>query len=348
MNGQDHPTFCDHTVRAHKLCLQLNDVMMLINSSHDIDEILQEVVQASCETLGCESVQIAMREGDNWVIRYVSNLPVDLIGRSFTDEDLPHAALAMTTGRPVAIDDALNDARTNTEMMKSLGIKSVLVLPLMEKDAVIGTLLYGYHSRAVSFTDTETDYAERMATGVAIALQSARFYLDLAESKRLSDVLNEIDTVLYSTNDNDAIMNKMLQLATDVIGAETAVIFSKDGDRWTVRYEYKLPVSLVGQNFSNTEVMHTAVTAVTKRSLVVQDALNSPDIDQKFVEMLGIRSLLDFPLILKGEVIGDLALGSRRGPILVGLRSTALLFLRRLISYRPPPSQISDSFALRN
>lgn len=325
-------------VRAHKLCLQLNDIMMLINSSHDIDEILHEVVQASCKTLGCESARIAMREGDNWVIRYVSNLPNDLIGRSFTDEDLPHAALAMTTRMPVAIDDALNDDRTNAEMMKSLGIKSVMVLPLVEKDAVIGTLLFGYHSRAVSFTDAETDYAERMATGVAIALQSARLYQDLAESKRLSDALNEIDTVLYSTNDYDAIMNKMLQLATEVIGAETAVIFSKDGDRWTVRYEYKLPVSLVGQTFSNTEVMHTAVTAETKRSLVVQDALNCPEIDQKFVEMLGIRSLLDFPLILKGEVVGDLTFHYHSSPVPFNERQVE--FVRKL--------QISISLALEN
>jgi len=338
MNGQDNPTFCDHMVRAHKLCLELNDIMMLINSSHDTDEILHEVVKASCKALGCESARIAMREGDNWIIRYVSNLPDDLIGRSFTDEDLPHAALAMTTGRPVAIDDAFNDERTNAEMMKSLGIVSVLVLPLTEKDLVIGTLLYGYHSRAVTFTDAEIDYARRMATGVAIALQSARLYQDLSESKRLGEALNNIDTVLFSTRDSYVMMNRMLQLATEAIGAETAVIFSREGDRWVVRHEYKLPVSLLGQSFSNTEVMHTAITAVTKRSLVVHDALNSPDIDQKFVEMLGIRSLLDFPLIVKGEVIGDLTFHYHSSPVPFNERQVE--FVRKL--------QISISLALEN
>jgi PAS domain S-box-containing protein len=338
MNGHVPLPSCDHILKAHKLCLQLNDIMMLINSSHDIDEILHEIVQASCEALGCESSRIALREGDDWVIRYVNHLPDDLLGRSFTDHDLPHAALAMTTKKPVAIDDAFHDDRTNTEMMVSLDIKSLLVLPLMNNDKVIGTLLYGYHSRAISFTDTEIDYAERMATGVAIALQSAGLYQDLAESNRLSDALNEIDTVLHSTNDYDAIMNKMLQLATDVIGAESAVIFSKDDDRWTVRYEYLLPVSLIGQNFSNTEVMHTAVTAQTKRSLVVQDALNSPEIDQKFVEMLGIRSLLDFPLILKGVVIGDLTFHYHSSPVPFNERQ--IEFVRKL--------QISISLALEN
>jgi len=338
MNEQNRGPRYNYVVRAHQLCLELNDIIMLINSSHDIDEILHEVVEESSKSLGCESARIAMREGDNWVIRYVSNLPAALLGQSFTDKELPHAALAMRTGKPVAIDDAFHDGRTNTEMMKSLGMRSVMVLPLLEKNVVTGTLSYGYHTRAVSFSEVEIDYAERIATGVALALQDAHLYQELEESKRLGDALNEIETVLYSSHDYDYTMNKMLQLSTDVIGAETGVIFSKDGDRWRVRYEYKLPVSLLGQSFSNTEVMHTAVTAETKRSLVVQDALHSPAIDQKFVEMLGIRSLLDFPLIVKGEVIGDLTFHYHSSPVPFNERQVE--FVRKL--------QISISLALEN
>lgn len=337
MNEQVPPN-CDYTIRDHQLCMDLNNIMMLINSSHDVDEILHKVMEESCKALDCESARIAMREGENWVIRYVNNLPDDLIGQAFTDEELPHAALAMTTRKPVAIDDALHDDRTNTGMMASFGIKSVLVLPLVDKDVVTGTLLFGYHSRSISFTDAETDYAGGMAIGLAIALQNARLYQDLEESKRLGDALNEIDNVLYSTQDYAVIMNKLLQLSTDVIGAESAVIFSKEGDRWMVRSEYKLPLAVFGQTFSNTEVIHTAITAGTKRSLVVQNVFNSPEIDQKFVEMFGIRSLLDFPLIVRGEVIGDLTFHYHSSPVPFNERQVE--FARKL--------QISITLALEN
>jgi signal transduction histidine kinase/GAF domain-containing protein len=338
MNEQGEFSSRDNVIRAHQLCTDIVNVMMLINSSHDVEEIFHGIVEKSYKAIGSDSARIAMREGDKWLIKYVNKLPDDLIGRSFTDEDLSHAALAMTTKKAVAIDDAFHDDRTNNGMMESLGIKSVLVLPLIEKNVVIGTLLFGYHSSAVSFTDTEIDYAEIMAMGVTIALENARLYQDLEESKRLGDALNAIDTVLYSTQDYDAIMNSMLQLATEAIGAETAVIFSKEGERWTVRYEYKLPVSLLGQNFSNTEVRHMAITAETKRSFVAQDVVNNPDIDQKFVEMLGIRSLLDFPLILKGEVIGDLTFHYHSSPVPFNERQ--IDFARKL--------QISISLALEN
>lgn len=338
MNDQKQFSNGDDAVRAHQLCLDLNDILMLINSIHNIDEILHEVVEESSKALGCESARIAMREGDNWVIRYVSKLPVELIGQSYTDEELPHAALAMKTKKPVAIDDAFHDDRTNKEMMKSLGMKSVMVLPLIEKDVVTGTLSYGYHTRDTSFSDTEIDYANRIATGVALALQNAHLFKDLGESKLLSDALNEIDTVLFSMKDYDEIMNRMLQLATDVIGAESAVIFSKEGNRWIVHYTYKLPASLIGLSFSSTEVIHTGITEKTKRSLVVQDVLNNPVIDQKFVEMFGIRSLLDFPLIVIGEVIGDLTFHYHSSDVQFNERQVE--FVRKL--------QTSISLALEN
>ena len=125
MNEQGEPPFCDNSdvKRTYQLCMILNNILMRINFSNDVGEILHGVVEESCKEFGYESAQIAMREGDNWVIMYANKLPGDLIGRSFTDEELPLAALAMTTKKPVAIDDAFHDGRTNnTELMKSLGI----------------------------------------------------------------------------------------------------------------------------------------------------------------------------------------------------------------------------------
>lgn len=209
MSTSPPPTHDDPMNSAHQLCMTLNNIMMLINASHDRDEIVLKVVKESFTALGCESAQIAMRECDNWVIRYDNNLPDNLVGRSFTDKELPHAALAMTTRKPVIIDDTTHDDWMKARLMESLGIKAVLTLPLLERNVVTGTLLFGYHSRAESFTDTEKDYAERLTAAVAIALMNACLYQNLAESKRLDEALNEIQQLREREGFKQAILDSL-------------------------------------------------------------------------------------------------------------------------------------------
>ena len=345
MNEQDQLHNCDHLIKTHKLCLELDKIMMLINSDSDVEEVLHEILEESSRALGCESALIAVREGENWVIRNINNLPDNLSGKTYTDEQFSHATLALITKRPVVVDDAFHDVRTNNELMESLGIRSLLALPLMEKNRVTGSLLFCYHSRNLPFTDGETDYAKRVANGIAVALQNIHLYRNLQrtesemkEAKKLGDALNDIDTIFYTTQDNSLILKRILHIATEAIGAETAMIFSKEGDMWVVRHVYKLSQSLIGRSFSNSEVLHTAITAETRTPMAVPDALNSRDVNPQHIQMFGIRSLLDFPLIVKGEVIGDLAFHYHSSSVVFNDRQ--IDFVRRL--------QNSISLALEN
>lgn len=304
---------CQNLLKTHQLCLALNNTMLLVNSTLEPDEIMNRIVVETAKGIGCESARIAIREGTQWRLKYLYRLPEELKGRVFSDEDLPHASLAMVTKKPVAINDAFNDNRTNMEFMRTYGIRSVLVLPLMEKEKVVGTLFFNYHSEQVSFEEAEIDYAEKVAAAVAVALQNARYVQDLKEvrndleeAKRVSDALGNIERIIYSTLDTSQIMAKVLETASDVIGAETAMIFSREGKEWAVRHVFKLSSSLLGQRFADEQVKHTAITADTKEPMAVTDAQDDDRVDKGFTKMLQLRSLLDLPLIVKGEVIGDL------------------------------------------
>ena len=57
-------TSCEYVIRAHQLCTALNNAMMFINSSLDVQEILQRIVEETGKAIGSESARIAMREED--------------------------------------------------------------------------------------------------------------------------------------------------------------------------------------------------------------------------------------------------------------------------------------------
>lgn len=171
-------SFTDITGRkqAQKLSDALNDINKSITSTLDFNEIMQRVVVESAKAVGCETAAIDTYENHQWVTKYIYGFPEEVRGVALTDEEAPHAALAAKTRRQVVINNALYDTHVNRKIMERFNIKSVMVTPLVVRDEVVGTLFFNYHSAPVSFTDAQVDFANKVATGVSLALENARLY----------------------------------------------------------------------------------------------------------------------------------------------------------------------------
>ncbi|MHB0977621.1 MAG: MEDS domain-containing protein [Candidatus Aquicultorales bacterium] len=201
--------FSDITERkqAEELSHALNRINLAVSSTLDFDEIMRRVFVEVGRAIGTESASITLREGDHWVVRYAYGFPEDTVyvGLRLTDEQAPHGVLATKTREPVVINDALKDDRVNREVMEWLAIRSVVVIPLVLRESAIGLLYLNYHSAPIAFSDTQVDFARKIATSVSLALENAHLY----EERRLAaEALKEKD--------------RAIRLAyVDVIGAVT-------------------------------------------------------------------------------------------------------------------------------
>jgi serine phosphatase RsbU (regulator of sigma subunit) len=174
--GRQFDSMAESIERRVEFSLALAQVNRLVHSTLEFDEVMQRVISVTCDAVGTETAAIVMRENGLWYTRYSYNFPQDIIGVVLTDEQAPHAAMALQTGHPVAIDDVYNDPRLGQQVMRSYGIRSVLTMPLIVQDEVIGVLFMNHHTKAVEFSREQVDFAESVATTVALALQNARLY----------------------------------------------------------------------------------------------------------------------------------------------------------------------------
>lgn len=156
---------------------------MIINSRLDMDEIMKSVVAEAALATGCESSLIAEREEGGWKIRYAYNFPLETAGSTFSSKDTPFAEIAAETKRPVVLNDAHNDPRANRAAQEKYGIRSVTVVPLVIKGKTLGALFLNFHSSAVVFTETQIDFADKLASLVSLSLENARLF----EEHRKSD-----------------------------------------------------------------------------------------------------------------------------------------------------------------
>ncbi|MCL4473414.1 MAG: GAF domain-containing protein [Actinobacteria bacterium] len=98
------------------------------------------------------------------------------------------------------------------------------------------------------------------------------------------------------------------------MGCEAMAISLRDGDHWVMRYTFGFPEEFNGPVVAGRNAMHLNLISQTRKPVVVLDARTDERIDPELAGKLGIRSPLSVPLIVKKEVIGDIAFASLSKP----------------------------------
>ncbi len=178
--------------KGKELSDSLNDINMTINSTLEFDEIMRRVIVEATKTIGAETGGIALRENARWVVRYIFGLPKAMVGFELSHREARHLALAAKTKGPVAVNEAHSDPRVDRDLIKKLGVKSLLAVPLILRGNAIGAMSFHHHSRAVPFAEIEIDFAGKVGAAVSLAIENARLY----ETER--DISNTLQQALLT------------------------------------------------------------------------------------------------------------------------------------------------------
>lgn len=181
----------DITERKHaeRLSEALNNINTAIYSTLDFDEIMQRVIKDAAEAMDTETASISLREHNHWVARYTHGYPGNVIEKRLSASDVKATMTILSeTKKPLVINDALSDERVDQDIMRRDNIKSLLTVPLIVKDDIIGTFNFHFHSAPIPFSEAQIDFAEKLATSVALAVENARLY---ETERNIADTLQE-------------------------------------------------------------------------------------------------------------------------------------------------------------
>ena len=132
---------------------------------------------------------------------------------------MTHAVLAIKTRKPVAINDAFNDERVNRNHMMKWGVRSVLVVPLITKDEVIGVIFFNCHKSIFAFDDIHIDFATRLASSISLALENSRLFkklkIELTERKKAGSELRKVYEKIQKQSEELQVFNEELQVQSE-------------------------------------------------------------------------------------------------------------------------------------
>jgi two-component system, NtrC family, sensor kinase len=312
------------------------DVLKIISRSpFDLQAVLDMLVERAARL--CEADHAAItrpRDGDPshyhvaqygappGYYEYKKNIPLPP-GRSSV------VGRVLVEAKPVQIADALADPEyTLTEALKLGGYRTLLGVPLLREDRVIGVIVL-FRSTVRPFTEQQIELLTTFADQAVIAIENVRLFeevqtrrRELTESLEQQTATSSILRVISTSPTNvQPVFETIARNAFNLCRSLFANVFRFDGDRLHVVASHNVNpdfVELLRAKYPmRPDSSQVSGRVVLTRSVVrVENAMTDPDYDQRFPVGMGWRRLLGVPMLRQDELLGVITVGwAEVGPV---------------------------------
>ncbi|MBN1934850.1 MAG: PAS domain S-box protein [Anaerolineae bacterium] len=186
------------TQRRLRETMLLNRVMTATASAMEPNAVLETICRELAQAFDLPQAGVALLRDDDTILEVVAHYRASdespALGMRISVVDNPASQYVIENRAPLAISDVQDDERERgfREAAQTLGIESMLLVPLVVRDRVIGTL--GLDSFTPhEFTAEEIALAQSTAAVASQTLQSARLYEETQQSQQMLRLI--IDTI---------------------------------------------------------------------------------------------------------------------------------------------------------
>jgi len=289
-------------IRENELRAGLNAIGQLLHSTLEPDEVMQRALGEATRALAIDAAAIELREGDAWPVRYAEGLPAEALGSALTGEPVI-ARQVSYSGEALVLDD-VSDHDAVGPLATRHGIRSLMAVPLVAREEILGVLLLVERRAARHFEPAEVDFARRLGSLVGLAIENARLFRADADAASLATVLNEMNGLINSTLDAEEIMQTVVEQAVAAVGADSAMVALRHGDDWVAEYGYPEVPGVIHESVRTDEAPFMVAAVRQRRPIAIDDCETDPRCLPEVQRRFGVRSVLCLPLIVKDEVIG--------------------------------------------
>ena len=150
-----------------------------------LEIVLNEIVEQACLATGATGAAIALLRDDEMVCRASSGTNAPELGARL-DGDSGLTAECLKTRQIQRCDDAQADPRVDMEASRSLGVRSLMIVPLLQKGDPLGVLEV-FSSRPGVFGERDASTLQALAQRILRNLQQARMSVAAAKNDSVKD-----------------------------------------------------------------------------------------------------------------------------------------------------------------
>jgi len=198
------------------------------------------------------------------------------------------------------------------------GARTALQVPLRRDDAVLGVITI-YRQEVRPFSEKQIALLQNFAAQAVIAIENTRLLNELRESLQQQTATADVLKVISSSpGDLGPVFRAMLENATRVCGSNFGTLYLREGDAFRAVSMHGATPSYMQARLG--QLLHPGPETGIGRAVRTKDVAHIPDATAdpayrqgdpmrvEAVDVGGVRTLLDVPMLKENEVIGAIAI----------------------------------------
>jgi GAF domain-containing protein len=279
------------------------------------DPVLQSACQRLADALAVDYV-LAVRSGDQtppegaiiaeYPARLGRDVPIMLDGLRAYQQ-------LLVERKPVVIDMSASDSsESGPARFQSLDLKTVVLVPLLVLDDLIGFLMVGTAQPDRLFAENEQRALQTVAAQLAISLRNTELVAEIQRRANQLDQLTAFGRLVTSTLDRSRILQHVIEIVPSLLPADQLSVALL-----TAGQSRMLVVTLGRGAPPQEDEMAAAGSGVeevvqTQNPILIPDLRSSMYTDHARMREQGLRSIVIAPLTVGGRTFGAVAAGHRR------------------------------------
>jgi len=214
------------------------------------------------------------------------------------------------TGRPKITPEVESDSQYKKEIAEEIDFKvnNILCVPMKVQDKVIGVIELINKISGRRFRKDDLDLLTSLAGQIGLIINNAFLHQETQNKIRDLSHMIEVSAAINSSLNLTKVLNRVMETAAKILGAETSSIFLVDEEKQELYIE--IATGEIGQRVKQIRMPMDkgVVGTVVKegKSQLVADAQNDPRFYKKVDEksQFVTKSMVAVPLKVRGKIIG--------------------------------------------
>ena len=282
----------------------------------EVDAVLEELLRVACELTGARYAALGVLDDDRRELRRFVTRGIGTVERErIGDPPRGHGILGELIRRPapLRLDDVSEHPRSYGFPAHHPPMHTFLGVPILLRGVAYGNLYLTEKAGGADFTDADENIVKLLASQAAVAIENARLYESTARWLTQLQSLNEIGNALVTEVELPRLLNLIARRLRELLDARFVAIWlpAADGSLRAEAADGDEADTLLGA--TATAGSKSAFVFARGRSERVDSLIDDPEAKEDLTRTLGVRSAIWTPLVARGETIGLLVAGDKRG-----------------------------------